>query len=149
MRMRRLLIGMAAALLGTGLAWAEPLPFDVTTATEQSVAHEEVVDAVIEAVQQATVSSQTSGRVLAVNFDVDDYVTKGSVLIRFRDTEQQAALKAAQARYAEAEAALRDEHPELRPEIAGGGRLRVDSEPGEGTRVVLELDAAKPKGGKA
>jgi len=58
MRMRRLLIGMAAALLGTGLAWAEPLPFDVTTATEQSVAHEEVVDAVIEAVQQATVSSQ-------------------------------------------------------------------------------------------
>ena len=30
-----------------------------------------------------------------------------------------------------------------------GGRLRVDSEPGEGTRVVLELDATKPKGGKA
>jgi two-component system nitrate/nitrite sensor histidine kinase NarX len=29
-----------------------------------------------------------------------------------------------------------------------GGRLRVDSEPGEGTRVVLELDEAKPQGGK-
>jgi len=29
-----------------------------------------------------------------------------------------------------------------------GGSLRVDSEPGEGTRVVLELDETKPKGGK-
>jgi two-component system nitrate/nitrite sensor histidine kinase NarX len=29
-----------------------------------------------------------------------------------------------------------------------GGRLRVDSEPGEGTRVVLELDETKPEGGK-
>jgi two-component system nitrate/nitrite sensor histidine kinase NarX len=29
-----------------------------------------------------------------------------------------------------------------------GGSLRVDSEPGEGTRVVLELDETKTKGGK-
>jgi two-component system nitrate/nitrite sensor histidine kinase NarX len=29
-----------------------------------------------------------------------------------------------------------------------GGKLRVDSEPGEGTRVVLELDATKPESGK-
>jgi two-component system nitrate/nitrite sensor histidine kinase NarX len=28
-----------------------------------------------------------------------------------------------------------------------GGRLRVDSEPGEGTRVVLELDETRPEGG--
>jgi two-component system nitrate/nitrite sensor histidine kinase NarX len=30
-----------------------------------------------------------------------------------------------------------------------GGRLRVESEPGEGTRVVLELDDIKPQGGKS
>jgi len=29
-----------------------------------------------------------------------------------------------------------------------GGKLRVDSEPGEGTRVVLELEGTKPEGGK-
>ncbi len=103
MRVRRLWVG-AVALLGSTAVWAQSLPFEVTTATAQTVAHEEVVDAVIEAVQRATVSAQTSGRVLEVNFDVDDYVTKGDVLIRFRDTEQRAAVKAAQARYAEAEA---------------------------------------------
>jgi two-component system nitrate/nitrite sensor histidine kinase NarX len=29
-----------------------------------------------------------------------------------------------------------------------GGKLRVDSEPGEGTRVVLELEATKPESDK-
>ncbi len=104
MRIRQLLIGSVFGLAGIGGAWADAkLPFEVSAAVVQNVVREEVVDAVIEAVQRATVSAQTSGRVVAVNFDVDDYVTKGSVLIRFRDAEQQAALKAAQARFAEAE----------------------------------------------
>lgn len=106
MRMRRLLIGGIVALSGLGGAMAaEPqLPFEVTTAEPRTVVREAVVNAVIEAVQRATVSAQTSGRVVEVNFDTDDYVAKGDVLIRFRDAEQRAALKAAQARYAEAEA---------------------------------------------
>ncbi len=105
MRMRRLLIGGIVALAGLGSAAAESqLPFEVATAEAHTVVREAVVNAVIEAVQRATVSAQTSGRVVEVNFDVDDYVTKGSVLLRFRDAEQRAALKAAQARYSEAEA---------------------------------------------
>lgn len=105
MRMMRLWGGavMAWAVVTTAAA-APQLPFAVATATMQPVAREEVVDGAIEAVQQATISAQTSGRVVAVNFDVDDYVTKGDVLIRFRDTEQRAALKSAQARFNEAEA---------------------------------------------
>jgi len=63
-----------------------------------------IVDATIEAVQQATVSSQVSGRILEINFDVDDYVEKGQVIIRLRDKEQRAAMDAAQARYDEAQA---------------------------------------------
>lgn len=105
MRMRRLLIGGILALAGLGSAAAESsLPFEVATAESRTVVREAVVNAVIEAVQRATVSAQTSGRVVEVNFDTDDYVTKGSVLIRFRDAEQRAALKAAQARHSEAEA---------------------------------------------
>lgn len=63
-----------------------------------------IVDATIEAVQQATVSSQASGRILEINFDVDDYVEKGQVIIRLRDKEQRAALDAAKARFDEAQA---------------------------------------------
>jgi RND family efflux transporter, MFP subunit len=105
MRMRRLLIGGVIGLAGLGAAVAESnLPFAVATAESHTVVREAVVHAVIEAVQRATVSAQTSGRVIEVKFDIDDYVTKGDVLIRFRDTEQRAALRAAEARHAEAAA---------------------------------------------
>ena len=62
-----------------------------------------IVDATIEAVQQATVSAQVSGRITEINFDVDDYVAKGAVIIRLRDKEQRAALDAARARFDEAQ----------------------------------------------
>lgn len=84
----------AAGSEQTGLKSAE--------ATLQLIAQEQVVDAVIEAVQQSTVSSQTSGRITEVLVDVDDYVNKGDIIVRFRDREQQAALKAATARAEEA-----------------------------------------------
>lgn len=97
------------ALSCLGLFWAvtssaaEPASLETAEATEQVVAREQVVDAVIEAVNQSTVSSQTSGRIIEVPVDVDDYVQKGEVVVRFRDKEQQAALKAAKARAAEAQ----------------------------------------------
>lgn len=66
------------------------------------IAREQVVDALIEAVHQSTVSAQTSGRITEVLVDVDDYVNKGDIIVSFRDREQQAALKAAAARSEEA-----------------------------------------------
>lgn len=76
------------------------------TATMQTVPSEQLLDAVIEAVNKSTVSAQTSGRIVEVLVDVDDYVEKGAVLVRFRDKEQRAALKAAQARAAEAKSSF-------------------------------------------
>ncbi len=68
-------------------------------------------DGVVEAVDQATLSAQTGGRVVELPFDVNDYVDAGAVVVRFTDVEQaagqrraQAALAAAQAAAAEAEA---------------------------------------------
>lgn len=69
------------------------------------------LDGTVEAVNQATVSAQTSGRIVELPFDVDDFVEKGEVIVRFRDTEQrarfdraEAALAEAKARHAEAQA---------------------------------------------
>lgn len=51
----------------------------------------------IEAIQQATVSAQTSGRVAKIHVDVDDYVTADIVIIEFTNQEQKQAVERAQA----------------------------------------------------
>lgn len=94
---------------GTTVAAAADLP--VAAAAREVIAAEHRLDGVVEAVNRATVSAQTSGRIIELPYDVDDYVEKGAVIVRFRDTEQrarfegaQAALAEARARHAEAEA---------------------------------------------
>lgn len=87
---------------------------ETAVATQQLVAREQIYDAVVEAVKQGTVSSQTSGRVQAVYFDVDDYVPKDAVIVRFRDKEQQAGLQAAQAGVKEAEARFAEAQAEFK-----------------------------------
>lgn len=62
-------------------------------------------DGVVEAVNQATLSSQTGGRVVELPYDVDDYVPAGAVVVRFTDVEQQSVRKRADAGLASAEAA--------------------------------------------
>lgn len=51
-----------------------------------------ILNGEIEAINKATVSSQTSGRVEKFNYDVDDFVAKGSVIAEFTNTEQKARL---------------------------------------------------------
>jgi len=79
---------------------------ETVTLEPARVPRETVFDGVVEAVNQATVSAQTSGRVVELPFDVGDYVEKGEVIVRLRDTEQRARLTNAQAALAEAEARL-------------------------------------------
>jgi RND family efflux transporter MFP subunit len=101
---RNIASAAACAALLLGGAAAQELPFPVAEIAYQTVARERVYDAVIEPVTQATVSAQTSGRIIEVNFDVDDFVPKGAVLVRFRDTEQRARVAAEQASLSEAQA---------------------------------------------
>jgi len=77
---------------------------DTATARLRSVPREVVLDGVVEAVKQSTVSAQISGRIEQINFDVDDYVPRGAVLLRFRDKEERARLEQAQATLNEARA---------------------------------------------
>lgn len=68
-----------------------------------------LLDGIVEAVNQATLSAQTAGRVAEVNVEVNDRVKQGELLMRLRATEQvaglgqaQAALRAAMAQDAQA-----------------------------------------------
>jgi len=56
------------------------------------------LDALVEAVHQATVSSQVAGRVIDIPVDVDDYVVKGGIIVQFRDKEIRASFDAANAK---------------------------------------------------
>lgn len=65
-----------------------------------------------EAVNQGTVAAQTSGRVEAILYDVNDFVPAGAVIVRLRATEQRAGL--AQAEAAVREATAREAEAQLR-----------------------------------
>lgn len=95
---RRLAILFSLSALAAMPAFADE---DTAMAAERVVPELAVYEGSVEAVDQATVSAQTSGRVVEVLYDVDDFVPEGAVILRLRDTEQRARL-------AQAEAALRE-----------------------------------------
>lgn len=70
------------------------------------IPRETAFDGAVEAINQSTVSAQTTGRVVALPFDVGDYVEKDAVIVRFTTTEQRARTGGAEAALAEARARL-------------------------------------------
>ncbi len=105
---------LALALCGNVMA----VGLDTQPAAVREITLEQRFDGVVEAVHRATVSAQTSGRIEAILFDVDDYVERGAVLLRFRATEQAARQRQAEAGLEEARARLREARDE-RGRIAG------------------------------
>jgi RND family efflux transporter MFP subunit len=103
--MRMMLATLLLSLTALGTAHAQGSQALATAPVSyQAGGQDQEFDGVIEAVNKSTVSAQTSGRITEINFDVDDYVEKGAVLLRMRATEQKAAARAATARFATAEA---------------------------------------------
>ncbi len=80
-----------------------------------TVPRETLFDGVVEAVNQSTVSAQTSGRVLEMPVDVGDQVEKGALIVRFTDTEQKARGAAAESELSEANARLAEAQLGVRP----------------------------------
>ena len=66
------------------------------------------LDGVAEAISRSTVSAQTSGRVVEIAFDVDDYVRQGDVIVRIDDAKQLAAVRQAEANLSVAVAKRQD-----------------------------------------
>ena len=74
-------------------------PTNLVTALVESrtVPREYRLDGIVEAVNRSTVSAQTQGQVQEILFDVDDYVEKGAVVVRLKDTEPRARVAQAAA----------------------------------------------------
>src|SRR5690606_14957720 len=93
---KRALLGwmLAPWLLIPAAGQAEELQtVSVTRASLHEMVH---LDGLIEAVQQSTVSAQTSGTVVELPFDVDDSVAAGDLIVRLEDSEQQSRLRQAE-----------------------------------------------------
>ncbi len=101
---RSLYLLVAVVFTHTALAIEADWPFETSLAVLETTPLERYFDGTVEAVHQATVSSQTSGRIAEVYYDVDDFVEAGSTLIRFTDVEQQTAFQQAEAVLKEARA---------------------------------------------
>ncbi len=96
------------SLLASPLLAAEISGPSSIVVQRQALEEHLLLDGVIEAVQRSTVSAQTSGRVTALPFDVDDSVPAGALIVQLEDSEQQARFSQAQAGLAEAQAGLTD-----------------------------------------
>lgn len=92
------------ALLAMPMAALADLPFLTATVERQVLMQERILDGRVEAVQRSTISAQTSGRILEVLYDVDDFVEQGAVVLRLSDSEQQARVRAAEGSLREARA---------------------------------------------
>lgn len=92
----------AAAMAGCGGEPAAPpaqpaAPLTTTTVARRTQLQEQVWDGVVEAVDRATVSAQTGGRVTELPFDVNDVVDAGDVIAHLTDVEQQSGRRQADA----------------------------------------------------
>lgn len=102
--MRRILLCVLTLAMASGVTAAPALPFAVAVVGEKPILQEQLFDATIEAVNQSTVSAQVAGRIESIAVDVNDYVVAGAVILRFRSSEQRAAVEAMQAALREAQA---------------------------------------------
>ena len=124
------------------------VPFETAPASYQLAPRERIWDGTIEAVNQATVSSQTSGRVAEILYDVDDFVEAGAVIMRFTDTEQRAAVASARAAAEEAEARFAEaesEHRRISAMFENGtvARARYDQAQANFNAARARLESAR------
>lgn len=85
-----------------------PVELDTVAVKREAVPDEIMFDGTLEALQQSTVASEINARVVELPFDVNDYVEKNQVIVRFRDTDQKARLSSAEAALKEARANFTD-----------------------------------------
>ncbi len=83
----------------SSLSVAQQGPLKTVTVIYKSTPVVRTLYAKIKAKYQATISAQTSGRVVKVLVDIGDHVKKNTILLRLRATSQKTRYNAASARY--------------------------------------------------
>lgn len=107
---RAVLAGVLALAAGCGGPPASPpapvsrIDLATMTIAAETARREQAWDGVVEAIDQATMSAQTAGRILELPYDVNDYVQAGAVIVRFSNVEQISAQRRAEAQIASAQA---------------------------------------------
>ena len=96
----------AAGLLLAGLAPVHAAELAAATVEVREVELTYAADAVVEAVDQAVVAAQVSGRVIEVRRDAGERIGRGEVLVRIDEREAAQAVAAAEAQVAQARAGL-------------------------------------------
>lgn len=144
----------------TGLAgWLAFPPLLLAAATlETSAAHvqmladEQRFDGVVEAVFRSTISAQTSGEIIELPYDVNDYVPKGAIIVRFEDTRQKAGLDKAvaseaqvRAQLVEAESAHQRNRRLIKDNAVSTSQLEKSEANLKSARAQLELARAELK----
>jgi len=96
---------LATTVLATIVSYpAQALDVDTLKLVYSKQYQPRAYDAKIEAIKAATVSAQTSGRIMNIHFDVNDLVPQGAALLEITNKEQGAGFAAAEAELAKAEA---------------------------------------------
>lgn len=96
------------------LALAQQTELEIAEARLIAVEQEYILDGVIEAINQATLSAEVAGRIEEVYFDIDDIVQEGEVLVRIRDNEYRAQLAQSKAALAEAKSVFENAEREFK-----------------------------------
>lgn len=103
MKLQSLMLMLAAVATMTAAKESEQY-----IVTQSEVPQSVQLDGVVEPVNQGTVAAQTSGRVVGMYVDVNDFVKGGTVLLEISAVQQSAALDAANARLSSALAQNRE-----------------------------------------
>ncbi len=127
--------------LATGLAQAGP-QVPVITLAAQAVHTGQELDGVVEAVRQATVSAQATGRVASLQVKVGDKVRAGQVLATIDDRDTQTGVTRSQAQVAQAEAELANAQANLQ-------RTRDLRQQGFMSQAALDVAQAQYKAAQA
>lgn len=145
-------LGMLLVVTGCGKkqeAAIPPLPkLDTFTVSVDDKEGGRAWDGVVEAVQAADLSAQTTGRVAEIGVDVNDVVSAGQVLLRLTAVEQQAGAEAARAQLRSAEAAAREATANYDRYAALGekqyvSRLQFDQAKAARDAAIAARDAAR------
>jgi len=105
---RKLCLCVAGLLLGVQGFAQNPIQVPVAAVQLQAVGQGFEMDAVVQPVKQATLSAQTSGRLVSLAVKAGDRVKAGQLLASINDSETQAGLQGSQAQLAQTQAQLQN-----------------------------------------
>lgn len=78
-------------------SYADQVAIKTSSVQQLTIDQSIVLDAQVEAINQTTLSAQTSGQITDIFIDAGDIVNAGDILLKLKDDNQQASYKSAQA----------------------------------------------------